>query len=166
MGERERMALRWCAPVGLVALVCCAAVPVQRAGEGIVGRAIVQTITPVVDGNLFSDNATHYEDPYQTKCGAEEINITIVGVKGAMCSPVCGALDSCPPIQADSNVTAKARCVAGHGRAQVLRSHLRARRRRDTAWQHGDALPGKGFLQADRTGWHLYLRRIKSLPGP
>merc|ERR1712216_146616 len=109
-GEREKMALRWCAPVGLVALVC-AAVPVQRAGEGIVGRAIVQTITPVVDGNLFSDNATRYEDPYQTKCGAEEINITIVGVKGAMCSPVCGALDSCPPIQADSNVTAKARCA-------------------------------------------------------
>ena len=32
----------------------------------------------------------------QGKCAAEEVNITIVHVKGAMCSPVCGVMDSCP----------------------------------------------------------------------
>ena len=32
----------------------------------------------------------------QTKCSSEEVNITIVGTAGAMCSPVCGLMDSCP----------------------------------------------------------------------
>ena len=27
----------------------------------------LHTLFSVVDGSLFSDNATHYEDPYQTK---------------------------------------------------------------------------------------------------
>ena len=32
----------------------------------------------------------------QTKCSSDEVNITIVGVEGAMCSPVCGIMDGCP----------------------------------------------------------------------
>jgi len=48
-----------------------------------------------------------YEDPYTTSCSAGEVNITISGVSGAICTPSCTA--SCP--EAPSGWTANAQCA-------------------------------------------------------
>jgi len=53
---------------------------------------------------------THYEDPFMQDCQAGEVNITIVGVKGAMCAPSCGVLDSCPGDK-PAGVSAKPTCA-------------------------------------------------------
>jgi len=37
-----------------------------------------------------------YEDPYTTKCAANELNVTLEGVPGAFCSPPCTASGTCP----------------------------------------------------------------------
>mmetsp|Transcript_29026 Transcript_29026/g.59494 ORF Transcript_29026/g.59494 Transcript_29026/m.59494 type:complete len:167 (-) Transcript_29026:280-780(-) len=60
---------------------------------------------------------SHYGDPYAEDCLANEVNITIVGVTGAMCSPSCAMLDSCPK-DVPKGVIAKPTCalqdMAGH----------------------------------------------------
>eukprot|EP00290_Baffinella_frigidus_P011488 CAMPEP_0180142016 /NCGR_PEP_ID=MMETSP0986-20121125/15315_1 /TAXON_ID=697907 /ORGANISM="non described non described, Strain CCMP2293" /LENGTH=178 /DNA_ID=CAMNT_0022085105 /DNA_START=15 /DNA_END=551 /DNA_ORIENTATION=+ len=47
-------------------------------------------------GASAKNATTHYEDPYTADCQEGEVNITIMGVPGAMCSPQCGLMDSCP----------------------------------------------------------------------
>lgn len=39
-----------------------------------------------------SPGSTHYGDPYQGSCMSDEVNITITGVQGAVCSPKCTGL--------------------------------------------------------------------------
>eukprot|EP00281_Chroomonas_sp_CCMP1168_P030115 CAMPEP_0206247900 /NCGR_PEP_ID=MMETSP0047_2-20121206/20064_1 /ASSEMBLY_ACC=CAM_ASM_000192 /TAXON_ID=195065 /ORGANISM="Chroomonas mesostigmatica_cf, Strain CCMP1168" /LENGTH=153 /DNA_ID=CAMNT_0053673471 /DNA_START=25 /DNA_END=486 /DNA_ORIENTATION=- len=59
---------------------------------------------------MVKKNASHYEDPYEEDCQSGEVNITIVGVEGAMCSPACGVLDSCPK-DVPKGALAKATCA-------------------------------------------------------
>ncbi|EKX36210.1 hypothetical protein GUITHDRAFT_155288 [Guillardia theta CCMP2712] len=60
--------------------------------------------------SLEGKNKTHYEDPYTTSCQSGEVNITIVGIAGAICSPTCSVMDSCPKDKPPT-VTAKAQCA-------------------------------------------------------
>ncbi len=53
---------------------------------------------------------TPVQDPYIQSCQAGEVNITIVGVDGAICSPACGVLDSCPK-DIPKGATAKPTCA-------------------------------------------------------
>jgi len=48
-----------------------------------------------------------YENPYITSCSANEVNVTISGVKGAICSPECTS--TCP--EAPTGFTANAQCA-------------------------------------------------------
>mmetsp|Transcript_31937 Transcript_31937/g.46658 ORF Transcript_31937/g.46658 Transcript_31937/m.46658 type:complete len:154 (+) Transcript_31937:1-462(+) len=86
------------------------AVPLQHSDNSL--PILAELIAGVTAGDTLyhGENGTHYEDPYQTKCSSEEVNITIVGTAGAMCSPVCGLMDSCPQDVPD-DVTAKAKCA-------------------------------------------------------
>jgi hypothetical protein len=54
--------------------------------------------------------AVSWQDPYTQTCQAGEVNITIVGVDGAICSPACGVLDSCPK-DIPKGATAKPTCA-------------------------------------------------------
>ena len=48
---------------------------------------------------LFESKAAscHFEDPFQPAgCQAGEVNITITGIEGSMCTPKCNAQGACP----------------------------------------------------------------------
>merc|ERR1719162_260580 len=57
--------------------------------------------------------ASHYGDPYKSACESDEVNITITGVAGAICSPACTGIiikDHCPA-DVPAGVTAKPTCA-------------------------------------------------------
>ena len=47
---------------------------------------------------MYSKAAScHFEDPFQPAgCQAGEVNITITGIEGSMCTPKCNAQGACP----------------------------------------------------------------------
>merc|ERR1712034_31033 len=56
---------------------------------------------------------THYGDPYRASCESDEVNITITGVTGAVCSPACTGViikDKCPS-DVPSGTTATPTCA-------------------------------------------------------
>jgi len=97
-----------------VVVAVAVAVPLQRAERADDSLSLATELIPGVvfhsNHHASSGNGSHYEDPYETKCASEEVNITIVGVPGAMCSPVCGIMDSCPK-DVPENITAKPKCA-------------------------------------------------------
>jgi len=56
-----------------------------------------------------SPSSSHYEDP-KGGCQSDEIDITIQGVQGAVCSPSCSLFHQCPT-DLPSGVTAKPQCA-------------------------------------------------------
>jgi hypothetical protein len=54
--------------------------------------------------------ATHYGDPFQGACETKEVNITITGVAGSVCSPPCGLGGKCPT-DIPAGATAKPTCA-------------------------------------------------------
>eukprot|EP00287_Rhodomonas_sp_CCMP768_P012698 CAMPEP_0196720278 /NCGR_PEP_ID=MMETSP1091-20130531/3098_1 /TAXON_ID=302021 /ORGANISM="Rhodomonas sp., Strain CCMP768" /LENGTH=167 /DNA_ID=CAMNT_0042061451 /DNA_START=12 /DNA_END=515 /DNA_ORIENTATION=+ len=85
-------------------------------------KSVQTTIVAGVEKGLEASvgappGTTHYGDPYTEDCLSNEVNITIVGVTGAMCSPSCAMLDSCPK-DVPKGVIAKPTCalqdMAGH----------------------------------------------------
>merc|ERR1712217_1000423 len=55
-----------------------------------------------------SPSGKHYEDP-KDGCSADEVDITIQGVSGAVCSPACNG-NTCPT-DVPSGVTASPQCA-------------------------------------------------------
>lgn len=55
---------------------------------------------------------THYGDPFQGSCESDEVNITITGVEGSVCSPACtGLFKTKCPTDVPSGVTAEPECA-------------------------------------------------------
>jgi C1A family cysteine protease len=54
--------------------------------------------------------STHYGDPYEASCKSDEVNITITGVGGAVCSPKCTLGIFCAS-DVPEGVTAKPQCA-------------------------------------------------------
>lgn len=75
------------------------AVSGAAAVAGVVGASGVAgvEVTSVNNGYRFGATAsqTHYGDPYKAPCETDEVNITITGVGGAVCSSPC-KLGKCP----------------------------------------------------------------------
>ena len=68
--------------------------------------AIQTTIAPEYAGVLKLEgfvndvaalaSSCHYEDPFKTQCQSGEVNITITGIPGSICTPRCDEQGQCP----------------------------------------------------------------------
>lgn len=66
----------------------------------------------------FSYRKCHFDDPFQPAgCLADEMNVTVQGVKGSFCAPKCDASGSCPTDVCPGTV-AKPTCALQDGTGQ------------------------------------------------
>ena len=86
------------AAIALVALFAVSAVSAAPAIETTVRPeyAGALKLQGIEDAAAAFASSCHFEDPFKTQCQEGEVNITITGVPGSICTPRCSATGSCP----------------------------------------------------------------------
>jgi len=87
--------------------IFCAKIHAQASAYTEVANA--EPLTVQFAPELLMANGTHYEDP-KGGCRSDEVDITIQGIQGAVCSPACTMGIFCPS-DVPAGVTAAPQCA-------------------------------------------------------
>ena len=96
MAERRRQALATALLFALVACVLRAASAVRPQRAQLLAHTVAFHNTTRTPGAGRPAARCHFDDPFATKCLADEKNVTITGVGGAICSSPCSVTRACP----------------------------------------------------------------------
>jgi C1A family cysteine protease len=76
------------------------------------GSAPSPSVSPSPSPAAPPAGQTHYGDPLDGSCMSDEVNITITGIQGSVCSPACtGILKTKCPTDVPAGVTAQPECA-------------------------------------------------------